>query len=347
MGTQYAGDETLFPVDFTIPDDADPEDASSINVALEALGDRTKFNKQQLADYLALRSPRMRVIEFLTSGTYTPDAASRIVAAWATGCGGGGAGGTGINGTLTVNRWMCGGGGGGAALLGTIPLILVPGTTYNVDVGAGGISQIAQGGTGADGGDTVIRDGATVLAAFGGAQGGRGAIGGDSPSLWLTFALGGAPRAGMPSVIFGDPTKGMRFDTSDAMWVASSLQFRLAAGQGGFGCGGSTNPASSAGAPNPYGNFPGGAGGMQGTDSGTQRGGGGGGGGAAGPFGVGGAGGSGGNGGFSGGGGNSAADNTGAGGGGSGSGGYGNFGRGPSGAGGSGLCRLVIVEESP
>ncbi len=47
MGTQYAGSQT-FPSDYTIPDDGDPEDAASVNVALEALGDRTAFLRSRL-----------------------------------------------------------------------------------------------------------------------------------------------------------------------------------------------------------------------------------------------------------------------------------------------------------
>lgn len=43
MGSQYAGDPEVFPADFTIPDDGDPTSASTVNVAFEALGDRTAF----------------------------------------------------------------------------------------------------------------------------------------------------------------------------------------------------------------------------------------------------------------------------------------------------------------
>lgn len=41
MSSQYAGDPTAYPVDFTIPDDSDPPNASAFNVAIEGLGDRT------------------------------------------------------------------------------------------------------------------------------------------------------------------------------------------------------------------------------------------------------------------------------------------------------------------
>jgi len=42
MSSQYAGDD-LFPTDYAIPADSDSRDATSVNVALEALGDRTKY----------------------------------------------------------------------------------------------------------------------------------------------------------------------------------------------------------------------------------------------------------------------------------------------------------------
>ena len=40
MASQYAG-ANVFPVSFATPDDGDAENAASINVALQALGDRT------------------------------------------------------------------------------------------------------------------------------------------------------------------------------------------------------------------------------------------------------------------------------------------------------------------
>lgn len=43
MATQYLGDPDSFPASFEIPEDDDDLDAASVNVALEALGDRTAF----------------------------------------------------------------------------------------------------------------------------------------------------------------------------------------------------------------------------------------------------------------------------------------------------------------
>lgn len=39
----YAGDPLLFPANYDIPDDGDDEDAASVDVGLEALGDRTAY----------------------------------------------------------------------------------------------------------------------------------------------------------------------------------------------------------------------------------------------------------------------------------------------------------------
>lgn len=48
MSTTYAGDETNFPTDVTLPSDGDPKDASSINVPLEGLADRTAWLKDHI-----------------------------------------------------------------------------------------------------------------------------------------------------------------------------------------------------------------------------------------------------------------------------------------------------------
>ena len=42
MSSQYSG-VNLFPIDYAIPADSDDRDAAAVNVALEALGDRTVF----------------------------------------------------------------------------------------------------------------------------------------------------------------------------------------------------------------------------------------------------------------------------------------------------------------
>lgn len=50
----------VFPVSYVIPDDGDPKTASSVNIALEALGDRTQYlflrGGKQVADYAAIKA---------------------------------------------------------------------------------------------------------------------------------------------------------------------------------------------------------------------------------------------------------------------------------------------------
>lgn len=350
MASPYAG-TNVFPSDFLVPADDDGEDASSVNIALEALGDRTVFNKQALADYLANKSPRMRIQTFNASGTYIPDSASRIVAAWVIGCGGGGAGGNGDAGPNTNNIWLAGAGGGGGAIKGVHPVVIIPGSTYNVDIGAGGATNAGPNNapnTGGDGGSTIFRIGASNLAIFPGAQGGKGPFGGHALTGVNTYAMGGTSRAGTPTLVFGVASECPRFDTTVTEWLTTTIEMPLQPAQGGYGADGSTHPLASAGNRNPFGDFAGGAAGVRGADSGSYKGGGGGGGGGAGPFGAGAAG-------ANGGAATSAADsaaggaaNTGAGGGGGGTGGgNSSTGTGYGGAGGSGKLILVTILESP
>lgn len=359
MGHQYTG-ANAFPADFTIPDDLDDDKAATFNVGFEALGDRTVFNKTAHAAYLANKSPRMRLTQFLTSGTYTPDAASRIVAAWVWGCGGGGAGGNGAVSSDDFDRWIAGGGGGGGALIGSRPVPITPGTTYNIDIGAGGATNSGSGLTGNDGGDTIFRNGATNLAVFMGAQGGRGSVGGKIVTDWVHYVMGGMPVRDMTGMFIGPSNQGIRCDASDVVGSPfgylnngqHSIYIPMQPGQGGHGAGGIAATVGSAGARNSHGRNGGGTGGSQGADvDTTKRGGGGGGGGGAGPFGDGGDGGGGGTAVSIAIGGGIAAANSGAGGGGGGSAGYDAGGAGVSGnwggAGGSGLLYLVTVEESP
>lgn len=330
--------------------------------------------------WIADSSPRIKILEFLASGTF--EVPPRCVAALSYGCGGGGAGGGGKAGDNTVDRWIAGGAGGGGAWATLIMLRnLVPGETINVDVGAGGAAYLATlGGTGGNGGDTIVRRGATPLATHYGAQGGRGAVGAHAITYWVHHTFGGLPIRDLPVMLIGAAAQGIRYDTATgasspfgrtADGGPHSLYIPMQPGQGGYGSGGSIGPASSAGSRNPIGNYAGGAAGIKGPDGrwdfqdgtpyepgfDTRRGGGGGGGGGAGPFGPGGQGGAGAygdpwsapqptNG-------ASAGNNSGAGGGGGGScgwfddvedvgGGNGCFG----GNGGSGRDYIILVQES-
>ena len=260
------------------------------------------------------------------------------------GYGGGGAGGDGYGGWSYSNYLVVGGAGGGGALQVVAEVPVVPGTAYNIIIGAGG----AAGGSGfwpkplgENGGDTIFArklDGAT-LATFRGAEGGTGA-----------FSFGKYPDVERNvGVLGGGPVPGDRLG-----WAASTgglLPARMFPGVGGYG----TTPDAHAtygrlGAASVQG-FQGGAAGVHGTNDGIYFGGGGGGGGAAGPGGNGGNGGAGGaaratSPAQEGSPGNGALVVSGAGGGGGGTGGANpnqRTGYGPGGAGGSGRLTIMYV----
>lgn len=257
--------------------------------------------------------------------------------------GGGGGGGAGYYGWPYKDATYVGGAGGGGALKDVAEIAVVPGTAYDVVIGAGGVGSGANGSMqwrGANGGDTLLRvsAGAQVLATFRGAEGGTSAwgLGADPTALRIWGVLGGGPVPG---------------DGFGWMFVTNSLlPAREGPGIGGYGVVGDEWTAYGRnGAPSVQG-FLGGVGGAPGASDGGYRGGGPGGGGAAGPAG---AGGNGGEGGFGkqfgapgpGAAGSSAPLNSGAGGGGGGtagaSGGFGAFG--PGGDGGSGHLTLAYV----
>ncbi|MDB4995193.1 MAG: hypothetical protein JWM74_2625 [Myxococcaceae bacterium] len=340
----------------------------------EALLDSHETRLDVAEAWITNSSPRIKIIEFLVSGSFIVP--PRCIAGLSWACGGGGAGGGGKQGDLTVNHWAAGGGGGGGAIASLLPLrSLVSGETIHVDVGAGGEPYtLTLGGSGNNGGDTIIRRGATPLAVHAGAQGGRGAVGVHAVADWNWFTMGGTSTKDTPIMLIGVSGQGIRVNVQAATLFGvgangMSLYFPMQPAQGGFGAGGSQNPSASPGSKNPAGGFAGGLGGVKGTDgtisagvatgaNSTRRGCGGGCGGGAGPFGVGGDGGAGQHGDPDGG--SVAATSpfnagayTGAGGGGGGSGGYcddivdvggnnNNFGA----AGGSGRAYIILVQES-
>lgn len=53
MSTPYAGNPAAFPTDYLIPDDGESKNATSVNVALEALGDRTAYLKARAINTIA------------------------------------------------------------------------------------------------------------------------------------------------------------------------------------------------------------------------------------------------------------------------------------------------------
>ena len=157
MAELFAGDPTLYPADYTIPDDADPPTAAAMNVGLEALGHRTAYLK---ALHAAFDVPPVVYLTGTTTWTAGPhDRRVRLV-----GCGGGGGGGGGGAGVQGANLLSVGGGGGGAGCGATVnsgsgggaggylrKLIPSPSATYAYAVGAAGAAGTAGTG-GSDGG---------------------------------------------------------------------------------------------------------------------------------------------------------------------------------------------------
>jgi hypothetical protein len=349
MPTTVAGDPNNYPTSITIPSDGDGPgiQAADVNVAFEALADRTAY----LFDHPP-NPPYFESTTITATGSIVvPTGATHC---FYSGCGGGGGGAGGVQ-AVGTDRNGTGGGGGGGALRCTGVLQVVAGETLNIAIGAagtsgnGGVSNGLAAGGGGHGGDTTITraTGSVLLATLKGGRGGApglyaGAGGPDDTPATVTFngvstdyyafAAGGEPvaksnwRRGVKSL---DHTA-LQSDTPQA---------------GGRGTGARTPGTSEiSGNAGPHG-FSGGTGGTIGTASTTYLGGGPGGGGGAGPYGNGATGGTGGtanaagnatNGGT----GSSASANTGAGGGGGGASGSsvnsGMTGAGTGGAGGAG-----------
>lgn len=102
---------------------------------------------------------------------------------------GGGGGGAGAN--IGAGTVVIGGGGGGAALPVVTELLVVPGETLDITIGAGGTGGAAGATAGTDGGTTIITrhsSGLTLIGVFGGAGGTRGSTGAGS------IGAGGAGR---------------------------------------------------------------------------------------------------------------------------------------------------------
>jgi hypothetical protein len=130
-------------------------------------------------------SPCVSGTPFNTSGSceVPPGVTSIMVQAW----GGGGAGGG--TGRANTNQARGGGGGGGGGFAQSA-IVVTPGDTLTVTVGAGGAGFIA--GYGGDGGDSTIDGYAAQLLAKGGFGGGRNVPSDQSP----TGGAGGSANIG-------------------------------------------------------------------------------------------------------------------------------------------------------
>jgi hypothetical protein len=345
LSSQYAGNPASFPVDFTIPDDGEPRTAASVDIAFEALGDRTAYLN---AAKTSLATP----VTYTASTTVTAPAGATFAIIYAWGGGGGGAAGDNNQG---ASMHTCGGGGGGGSVAYFAIIPIVGGESYIITIGAGGVGGDAAHDGGDNGGDTTVTrvsTGEVIFRAMGAGGGVSGqAVGasgdGDTDDIY-SWGLGGRP------------CRLNTFDESQLRPVFWSAIARATAGPPFYfntspqvGCNGVTGNSAlrdKRGGSSPQGYLGGTNGSGGGSPAASYYPGGSGGGGGAGP---GGNGGNGGNGGAAnnagapgtGGSGASAAANSGAGGGGGGATGCGsgaNASFGAGGAGGSGCVKSLV-----
>jgi hypothetical protein len=150
--------------------------------------------------------------EFTASDTWTapPGVTHIMVEMWGAGGGGGGGGGGPNCHTSSFGQPVCPGGvaGGGAGVGGYTHAVITvtPGTTYNINVGAGGAGgsggtsgdTVTAGTSGSPGGASEIRDSSgTVIASAGGGGGGGAAF---PPATASTAGAGGAGGSG-PNIV--------------------------------------------------------------------------------------------------------------------------------------------------
>ena len=221
------------------------------------------------------------------------------------GCGGGGAGGYGANGINGSNANAGGGGGGGGAQQQFAYVSVIPGTTYPIIIGAGGLGAITITSNGGAGGDTIFG----TLATFYGASGGGGGSNVNSAGI----SVAGAPYKSIgTSNSYASNTMGIDYNQSGitrtiSIGLTNPIYYSLALGLPGNGGDGgqivTTSPVTgntgTAGNYNAITNgiYAPGGGGLGGASAGgTMNGGSGGGGGGMGPQGSGGNGGGGGGG---------------------------------------------------
>lgn len=280
---------------FNIPSDGDARNAASVNVALEALADRTQF-LNQMVEGMSLQK------HVFGAGTTVWTSPSNITfTSLSIGLcliyGGGGGGGCGGNNGNIDDQWNCSGSGGGGSQLSVVPFFISPNTDYTGVCGAGGTGGINGGAVSGDGADSTLSFGSILATGRGGGRGysGVGVVTPTSTNVILT-------AAGIPAK-FANATELINTITATALSAFLTLGARVPS-QGGIGMSTTVTSALSAiyatilgrGEANQFG-YVGGARGTNGTDSALKHGGAGGGGGGAGPGGDGGAGGNGGNGG--------------------------------------------------
>lgn len=297
MSDQYEGNPALFPDDYTIPDDGEDIDALAVNVAFEALGDRTAYLLAHAINIDFASETDLSAAGTVLSGSEVAPANAVGAILRGAGAGGGGAGGPGNPGYFI--RASGGGAGGGALEVGPHYVPIVGGETYNWVVGEGGARgtrgapvnggdlnadpTLNLGTNGEDGGDTTYTRATGPVELFRARGGGKGMRGLnaiqpgittptnpiDSTPALFTWGRGGAPCR-------------ESFANSDAMVLVSNSiadMYRDRTPQaGGSGVTGNS-PYTHQGNPSPQG-FKGGNGGSSSSTNATGFFGGGGGGGA-------------------------------------------------------------------
>jgi hypothetical protein len=152
-----------------------------------------------------------------TTWVCPPGVTTIKVECWGAGGAGGGA---------NTKRTGGGGGGGGAFAINNT-VTVVPGTTYTITVGTGGVGTT---GNGASGGPSIF---GSSISAFGG-------VGGSSPSTAATSASGGAGGTGG----FGGTTYFVGGNGSNSTYISTS---NYTSGSGGGGAGSTSAGAAAVG----------------------------------------------------------------------------------------------------
>jgi hypothetical protein len=229
------------------------------------------------------------VNSFSTNGSITAPAGVTMATVYLRpGSGGGGAGSGGGGGftgsTGGGGSGSSGGGGGGSALFTFIQLTVVPGTTYNIIIGAGGGGFLggaggaagaagSNGTSGGNGGQTsFIGSSVSFIAAQSTGVGGTGGIHGTLGAAG-TAAAGGAAKAG--GIAGGDYYGLFAAQNGPGNGGASVIGGSITGGNGGAGAAGIASVDAIFG----KGSNPGGTGGSAGIGTGITNGGGSGGGG--------------------------------------------------------------------
>lgn len=191
----YTPNPAVYHDDVTLADDSVAPTPAAINPSIQAALDNVEWIRKNGQFGQAPTDFTATGITEWTAGTY-----DTLIDVEGYGAGGGGGGGGfGGGAGADTNSGSSGGGGGGAALACRARVSVVPGTVYEIVIGAGGTAGAKGHGTtpptaGGNGGDTIFRkksDG-TVLARFPGAKGGQA---GDTQSSTTKFLIapGGSP----------------------------------------------------------------------------------------------------------------------------------------------------------